>query len=538
MLQQIFTYIIHTSLTACAVIPAVILVRILLHKAPKKYAYLLWAIVGIHLIFPIRLNSPISIYNAIPTVPAATVTQHTTSDSVVKQHKTTVVEQRSQRIPSSNTANSTQVRQHNHLSLITLVSYIWLCGCLTLLLWNLFLLWQTKRSVANAIRKKNNIYECDHLPTPFVLGIVKQCIYIPFHLTPEEQKYILMHEQYHIRRKDPWIKLGAFVLCILYWFHPLIWISYFCMIRDMEMSCDEYVLQNSSSDIRKAYSRSLLNFATQKQNLNAGLLAFGESNTRKRVKNIMKFTTQKKWIGVAATLIIVLAGVSCLTNATQNTTAKTKPANTGTPAAITNTTANNQTNSAEIQKNTNSAEDSSTMDETPISSTEISISSVPKSGQNEATIILQKIQNTFPKNVYREMVKNGKIKINKFAQGDITCSIINKNNDDSLYLDLFFDAGGNLYSMTNQCQTKPSQKVGKSSAKRIVTDFAKTFLNAEVAYSDKAVRQDDASVVTIGKGTLPDRYQNADSLTAFSDNHANSYVLDTTTGMIISFYHD
>lgn len=538
MLQQIFTYIIHTSLTACAVIPAVILVRILLHKAPKKYAYLLWAIVGIHLIFPIRLSSPISIYNAIPTVPAATVTQHTTSDSVVKQHKTTVVEQRSQRIPSSNTANSTQVRQHNHLSLITIVSYIWLCGCLTLLLWNLFLLWQTKRSVANAIRKKNNIYECDHLPTPFVLGIVKQCIYIPFHLTPEEQKYILMHEQYHIRRKDPWIKLGAFVLCILYWFHPLIWISYFCMIRDMEMSCDEYVLQNSSSDIRKAYSRSLLNFATQKQNLNAGLLAFGESNTRKRVKNIMKFTTQKKWIGVAATLIIVLAGVSCLTNATQNTTAKTKPANTGTPAAITNTAANNQTNSAEIQKNTNSAEDISTMDETPISSTEISISSVPKSGQNEATIILQKIQNTFPKNVYREMVKNGKIKINKFAQGDITCSIINKNNDDSLYLDLFFDAGGNLYSMTNQCQTKPSQKVGKSSAKRIVTDFAKTFLNAEVAYSDKAVRQDDASVVTIGKGTLPDRYQNADSLTAFSDNHANSYVLDTTTGMIISFYHD
>lgn len=538
MLQQIFTYIIHTSLTACAVIPAVILVRILLHKAPKKYAYLLWAIVGIHLIFPIRLSSPISIYNAIPTVPTATVTQHTTSDSVVKQHKTTVVEQRSQRIPSSNAADSTQVKQHNHLSLITLVSYIWLCGCLTLLLWNLFLLWQTKRSVANAIRKKDNIYECDHLPTPFVLGIVKQCIYIPFHLTPEEQKYILMHEQYHIRRKDPWIKLGAFVLCILYWFHPLIWISYFCMIRDMEMSCDEYVLQNSSSDIRKAYSRSLLNFATQKQNLNAGLLAFGESNTRKRVKNIMKFTTQKKWIGVAATLIIVLAGVSCLTNATQNTTAKTKPANTGTPAAITNTAANNQTNSAEIQKNTNSAEDSSTMDETPISSTEISISSVPKSGQDKATIILQKIQNTFPKNVYREMVKNGKIKINKFAQGDITCSIINKNNDDSLYLDLFFDAGGNLYSMTNQCQTKPSQKVGKSSAKRIVTDFAKTFLNAEVAYSDKAVRQDDASVVTIGKGTLPDRYQNADSLTAFSDNHANSYVLDTTTGMIISFYHD
>ena len=538
MLQQIFTYIIHTSLTACAVIPAVILVRILLHKAPKKYAYLLWAIVGIHLIFPIRLNSPISIYNAIPTVPAATVTQHTTSDSVVKQHKTTVVEQRSQRIPSSNTADSTQVKQHNHLSLITLVSYIWLCGCLTLLLWNLFLLWQTKRSVANAIRKKDNIYECDHLPTPFVLGIVKQCIYIPFHLTPEEQKYILMHEQYHIRRKDPWIKLGAFVLCILYWFHPLIWISYFCMIRDMEMSCDEYVLQNSSSDIRKAYSRSLLNFATQKQNLNAGLLAFGESNTRKRVKNIMKFTTQKKWIGVAATLIIVLAGVACLTNATQNTTAKTKPANTSSPAAITNTAADNQTNSAEIQKNTNSAEDSSTMDETPISSTEIPISSVPKSGQDEATIILQKIQNTFPKNVYREMVKNGKIKINKFAQGDITCSIINKNNDDSLYLDLFFDAGGNLYSMTNQCQTKPSQKVGKSSAKRIVTDFAKTFLNAEVAYSDKAVRQDDASVVTIGKGTLPDRYQNADSLTAFSDNHANSYVLDTTTGMIISFYHD
>lgn len=144
-----------------------------------------------------------------------------------------------------------------------------------------------------AIRWKDNIYECDNISTPFVLGIVKAKIYIPFHLGKKEREYILLHEYYHIQRKDQFIKLCAYLLCIIYWFHPLVWISYFAMIRDMEMSCDEYVLKHSANDIRADYSTLLLDFATKTQAFSAGLLAFGESDTRRRVKNIMKFTTRK-----------------------------------------------------------------------------------------------------------------------------------------------------------------------------------------------------------------------------------------------------
>ena len=274
MLKNIFVYLLHNSIAVCVVILTVFAVRLFLRSAPKKYSYILWSIVGIYLLCPIRLSSPISIYSLINNVSDTFLEHHSLSlnaKNFVDKNKT--YNEKNQKtkdsnkskfdnVSSTNKNQKTKQNQNNTAGTenisqsltVTTTAYIWLCGCIVLLVRNLFLIWRTKQIVLMAIRRKDNIYESECISTPFVLGIVRPKIYIPFNLSEQEREYILKHEQYHIRRKDQIIKICAYILCVIYWFQPLIWFAYFVMIRDMEMSCDEYVLKNSKSDIRAAYS--------------------------------------------------------------------------------------------------------------------------------------------------------------------------------------------------------------------------------------------------------------------------------------------
>lgn len=158
---------------------------------------------------------------------------------------------------------------------------------------------------------KDNIYECDKIGSPFVMGLVRPRIYIPFRLREEELAYILKHEQYHIMRKDYLAKLVACILLEIYWFHPLVWMAYFFMVRDMEMSCDEYVVQTMGNEIKKEYSASLLAFATNTRRMSMGMLAFGESGTRKRVKHILNSKKTAKWVGAVGVILVFVTGIFC-----------------------------------------------------------------------------------------------------------------------------------------------------------------------------------------------------------------------------------
>ena len=365
MLQNIFTYLFNNGLWVSVVILIVFVVRLFFRNVPKKYSYILWMIVGIYLLCPVRVSSPISVYNLVNNTSdmaaknyflsanlnfwgnKAEKIKNNNSDrkSNIRTDKKSSIESNNNNVEKSNLKNEKDDAEKSSLKfnkkinktnnkksnlksnevsnsnksydisamtdisnkqtmavwknfitrdfMLSAVSYIWLFGCIFLIAWNMFWFWRIKKNISMAIRWKDNIYECDNISTPFVLGIVKAKIYIPFHLGKKEREYILLHEYYHIQRKDQFIKLCAYLLCIIYWFHPLVWISYFAMIRDMEMSCDEYVLKHSANDIRADYSTLLLDFATKTQAFSAGLLAFGESDTRRRVKNIMKFTTRK-----------------------------------------------------------------------------------------------------------------------------------------------------------------------------------------------------------------------------------------------------
>lgn len=579
MLKNIFVYLLHNSIAVCVVILTVFAVRLFLRRAPKKYSYILWAIVGIYLLCPIRLSSPISIYSLINNVSDTFLEHHSlplNAKNFADKNKT--YNEKNQKtkdsnkskfdnVSSTNKNQKTKQNQNNTAGIenisqsltVTTTAYIWLCGCIVLLVRNLFLIWRTKQTVLMAIRRKDNIYESECISTPFVLGIVRPKIYIPFNLSEQEREYILKHEQYHIRRKDQIIKICAYILCVIYWFQPLIWFAYFVMVRDMEMSCDEYVLKNSKSDIRAAYSTSLLKLATKTGDFNAGLPAFGESDIRKRVKNIMKFNAKKKWVSVVAAIAVVIVGVSCLTKAAVKTDAnksnkiiaekKIGPDN------------NKMTYGDKIDNNIKAADtsnnekavdnikDNSTADETDMDSDDIvpitkniySIDKINKSGNPLAVSILKKVRQVFPKEVYQEMMWHGKMYLAEFKQGDISCSITNKNKADNLYLDLYFNGDGTLESMLNQSKVRNVKKTDKNTEINKIVEFAKVFLNSDVKYTDNKNSKNNkksSKAVMITEGKLPERYDSSGCLSAYKDNHGNAYLFNRNSGMVMSFYMD
>lgn len=579
MLKNIFVYLLHNSIAVCVVILTVFAVRLFLRSAPKKYSYILWSIVGIYLLCPIRLSSPISIYSLINNVSDTFLEHHSLSlnaKNFVDKNKT--YNEKNQKtkdsnkskfdnVSSTNKNQKTKQNQNNTAGTenisqsltVTTTAYIWLCGCIVLLVRNLFLIWRTKQTVLMAIRRKDNIYESECISTPFVLGIVRPKIYIPFNLSEQEREYILKHEQYHIRRKDQIIKICAYILCVIYWFQPLIWFAYFVMVRDMEMSCDEYVLKNSKSDIRAAYSTSLLKLATKTVDFNAGLPAFGESDIRKRVKNIMKFNAKKKWVSVVAAIAVVIVGVSCLTKAAVKTDAnkpdkiiaekKIGPDNnkmTYGDKIDNNIKAADTSNN---EKAINNIKDNSTADETDMDSDDIvpitkniySIDKINKSGNPLAVSILKKVRQVFPKEVYQEMMWHGKMYLAEFKQGDISCSITNKNKADNLYLDLYFNGDGTLESMLNQSTVRNVKKTDKNTEINKIVEFAKVFLNSDIIYTDNKNSKNNkksSKAVMITEGKLPERYDSSGCLSAYKDNHGNAYLFNRNSGMVMSFYMD
>lgn len=312
------------------VILAVLLVRLLLRRLPKKYSYLLWSVVGIRMLLKLQLPLRFGLlslwyyvtqrlggYRLLTDPKRLTNMQKITDPQAGAQN----LQPAGQLITGQTVTGAARGLSQagakagsgwDHLLQICML--IWIAGMIVLLLYGILSYFKCRRMTAQAVHMEGNIWECDHLTTPFVLGIVRPRIYIPFHLSAEEKPYILAHETYHIRRGDPIVRLLAFVLLAAYWINPFVWIAYFLMIRDMEMSCDEAVLLQLGTQIKKAYSNSLLTFATGRKQVTFSPLAFGESGTSGRIKNILDFKKPKVWGSLLAILAVILAAVFCLTS--------------------------------------------------------------------------------------------------------------------------------------------------------------------------------------------------------------------------------
>lgn len=320
-----FSQILEMSLTAAIVIPAVLVIRSLIGKLPKKYSYYLWAVVLFRLICPVSFSSAFSIFNLCGdklkqilgrtgvTVPEVSVFLE--ENMTVAVHKYAEKDVVYEYVPSS--ADFIPIETSTPMWL-QIASILWVIGIAVILFYSIYTYCKFHKTVEKATLLQENIYECENIPSPFVMGIVTPKIYIPYHLDKKEQEYVLAHERYHIKRCDHIIKAVAFGVLTVYWFHPFVWAAFFLACRDMEMSCDEKVLSCLGGEIKQDYSMLLLSFAANRRMSFAGPLAFGESDIGKRVKNVLHFHKPRLWGSVLGVVLLMTAVLGCATDGAEN----------------------------------------------------------------------------------------------------------------------------------------------------------------------------------------------------------------------------
>ncbi len=303
---KIFVSILNMSLMASYTIIFVIIIRILLKKAPTVISYALWGVVAFRLVIPFSVKSTLSIFNFLPYYNSIQSIQPLSSNNETK-------------ITSKFITNITTVSIINNSTisipfLLKLGTMIWLIGIVILLLYIFISILTLKRKLRVAQWIELNIYEVKNLKTPFVFGLIKANIYLPAGINAEERKYVLLHEQIHIQRKDHIIKILAFFLLLIHWFNPFIWIAFILMSFDMELSCDENVLKNINEDIKQPYANSLLALATEKHIINRSPLAFGGGNIKLRIKNVLNYKKPTLFIIVLSIIVFIATEVTLMTN--------------------------------------------------------------------------------------------------------------------------------------------------------------------------------------------------------------------------------
>lgn len=334
-LSQIFLTFLYKNMTVSVVIIAVLLARFLLRKMPKKYSYILWLIVGIRMIFDLPFATNISVFNLFRGFAKRSSTMGT---MLTGSRKTNLQGATDALNTIGTTGTSTAHASRNTTvgamthTLTTSQMVLGILGLLWLVVVALFVAYgiysyvKCRILVRTAViahdiipdthKKKGivSVWECDRIPSPFVLGIIRPRIYIPFRMPKQEQAYILAHEQCHIRRLDPLWKLIAFLLLAMYWWNPLVWCAFFYMVRDMEMSCDEAVIEQFGNEIKQGYSNSLLSFAMERHPYSFAPIAFGEGDAGRRIKNVLNFKKPHTWVAILVIVLLVVVCVSCLTN--------------------------------------------------------------------------------------------------------------------------------------------------------------------------------------------------------------------------------
>jgi beta-lactamase regulating signal transducer with metallopeptidase domain len=312
MLQNLFLQILDMSFTASMVIMVVLAARMLLKRAPKMYSYALWSVVLIRLLFPFSLESVVSLLPLKTTSVTGSIAGMALPD--VSPEAVAVIPAAAAGLETSLPPSAPYASADPLQLWIFAGGLIWVIGFAALLLYSLISLLKLRNRLKDAVHCSENIYTSNRIHTAFVMGVFRPVIYLPAHLSDKERSYILLHEQTHIRRFDPIIKLVAFLALCAHWFNPLVWLAFFLSAKDMEMSCDEAVIKRLGHDIKKDYSSSLLTLATSNRMIGGAPLAFGEGDTKDRIKNVLRYKKPGGWALALATLVLIAVLTGLLTD--------------------------------------------------------------------------------------------------------------------------------------------------------------------------------------------------------------------------------
>ena len=302
------------SISASWLVLAVLILRFVLKKAPKWINVLLWGIVAIRLICPFSFESTLSLIPSAETIPLNIGMDTTpTINSGISAINNAVN-------PIISQSNTPMAGASVNLLQITIgiYEYIWIFGMIALALYTAISYWRLRRKVDTAVRYKDNIFQSENVSFPFVLGIIKPRIYLPFKMNGQYLEYVVAHEQAHICRKDHWWKPLGFLLLMIHWFNPLMWLAYVLLCRDIELACDEKVIKELGNEQRGDYTQALVACSVNRRMIAACPLAFGEVSVKERVKSVMNYKKPAFWVIIISVIVCVGVAVCFLTNPKQD----------------------------------------------------------------------------------------------------------------------------------------------------------------------------------------------------------------------------
>lgn len=309
-MDDVFLKLVNLSISASWLILAVLVLRVVLKKAPKWVMPLLWGVVALRLVCLFSIESALSLIPSAETIPSEIVTE--TREPVLYEQATLDIVT-NPTLPSAEEVPVGVSRQQAQVD-FNIYSVLWLAGMAALLVHALVSAGKLKRKLATAILLRDNIYESEFVDSPFVFGVVKPNIYLPMHMDEGTAAYVIAHERAHLARRDHWWKVLGYLVLALHWFNPLVWVAYILFCRDIELACDEKVVKGLDGAARADYSQALLSCAAPKRAVAACPLAFGEGNIKTRVKSALHYKKPAFWVAAAAVLAVVIMAVCFLTN--------------------------------------------------------------------------------------------------------------------------------------------------------------------------------------------------------------------------------
>ena len=313
-MNELFLKIINMSISASWLVLAVLILRFVLKKAPKWINVLLWGIVAIRLICPFSFESTLSLIPSAETIPLNigmdTTPTINSGISAINNAVNPIISQSNTPMAGAS-INPLQIT-------IGIYEYIWIFGMIALALYTAISYWRLHRKVDTAVRYKDNIFQSENVSSPFVFGIIKPRIYLPFKMNGQDLEHVVAHEHAHIRRKDHWWKPFGFLLLTIHWFNPLMWMAYVLLCRDIELACDEKVIKELGNEQRGDYTQALVACSVNRRMIAACPLAFGEVSVKERVKSVMNYKKPAFWVIIISVIVCVGVAVCFLTNPKQD----------------------------------------------------------------------------------------------------------------------------------------------------------------------------------------------------------------------------
>ncbi len=330
-METVFLTLINMSITASFLVLAILLIRSVFRRVPRWIVVALWALVGVRLVCPFTVQSALSVIPTTEAVPPA-VLQNTTA---------------SVPLPPDNTATVSSVAAINPMQVVfSAMLVVWITAMLSMIGYAIFSYVRLRMRLREAVQQEANVWMCDGIDAPFILGVIRPRIYLPSVMDEQDRPYVLAHERAHLHRGDHLWKPLGFLLLSVYCFNPLIWIAYGMLCRDIEIACDEKVIRECGENGKRSYAKALIRSSVPRRLLTACPLAFGETAIKERVASVLSFRKPTVWILLTALLISAVVTMCFLTDPREDAPAVNTPTVTTTAQALTTTAAARSTTTA------------------------------------------------------------------------------------------------------------------------------------------------------------------------------------------------